>query len=252
LSIAVIIPTFNRANFIAKAIASVQRQECELPIQIIVIDDGSTDDTKKILQEISKDDRRVSIFTQQNQGVSSARNTGIKAISNDTKYITFLDSDDVMIKDRLHNQIPILEMNSQIEYVIGKISIVNHLDIEELEPKVVYQDATVMTHSTSGAIFRRSVFEKIGLFNENLKAAEDLDLFLRLAEARVPFEEIDQACIYYIKHQSHHITEDKPCVAKSSAKAIALSIVRRRNSPRKLLMPNFNTESLKKLMLGER
>jgi glycosyltransferase involved in cell wall biosynthesis len=252
MSIAVIIPTYNRQDFVARAIASVQQQECHLPVHIIVVDDGSTDNTQQVLDNIIQNDDRVIVIYQENQGVSAARNAGIHALPDDVQYVTFLDSDDIMIKGRFCNQVLLLEQEPEIGYLIGAIIVVNDIKENQLEPTENSQYAKVITHSASGAIYRRDIFAKIGEFDCNLRASEDLDLFLRLAEARVPFKEINDPCIYYVQHQQHHITEDKLFVAKCTAKAIALSIVRRRKSPGELLMPKFDNEALKHWMNGEK
>ena len=95
----VIIPVYNGENFIRDSVYSVLNQDC-LDIQIMIVDDGSTDCTQKICEEITKQDRRVFYVRKQNGGVASARNFGIKKIlemeqKNQPEYLTFLDSDDI-------------------------------------------------------------------------------------------------------------------------------------------------------------
>ena len=90
LSVSVIIPTYNRAAFIAAAINSVLDQTCP-PDEIIVVDDGSTDDTSRVLSQFGPP---VTVIRQQNARVSAARNTGLRAATSDA--VIFLDSDDMM------------------------------------------------------------------------------------------------------------------------------------------------------------
>lgn len=245
MSVAVIIPTYNRQEFILRAIASAQQQACDLPIEIFVVNDGSNDNTHQKLLEFCSHDKRIILLNQNNQGASAARNYAIKHLPITSKYITFLDSDDLMCEHRLRDQIPLLESDSGIDYLIGKVIVVNEIYLNTSNTIYLPQSTSVMTHSLSGAIFRRSIFDKIGLLNPNLKIAEDLDFFLRLAEARIPFLEIIEPCIYYVQHKKDHLTKDKLLVAKCVAKAIAMSIARRRNTSDKLLIPKFNIESLR-------
>ena len=246
MSVAVIIPTYNREALIGRAIASVQRQECSLPLKIIVVNDGSTDSTPKILKKLSTEDSRITVIHQENRGVSSARNAGIATLRKDTKYVTFLDSDDLMVNNRFFKHIQHLEHDSSIDYVIGEVAVINDFGIGQLEPRPDQKlhMVQVVTHNVASTIFRHAVFKKIGGFNTDLIAAEDLDLFLRLAEAQIPFKQDNQPCIYYVQHNGDRLTLDKKLVAKISAKAIAMSLVRRKKVPVKLLMPTFNIDPL--------
>ena len=247
MTLAVIIPTYNREEFIGRAIISVQRQKLDLPLKIIVVDDGSTDNTLEFLEKIANKDKRITIIYQENKGVSSARNRGINSLSQNTEYVTFLDSDDLMTGDRFSLPINSLKHNPTIDYVIGEVLLIRDFMIDELNPTALKNMliSRVSTHSVSSAIFRRDVFDKIGLFNENLRKAEDLDFFLRLAEAGIAFKQLDQPCIYYTRHDKDHLTKDLKSVAKSTAKAIAMSVARRKNNPSTLLMPKFNIDSLR-------
>lgn len=86
MSIAVIIPTYNRELLLQRTLASVQRQQCSIPINIVVVDDGSTDNTSSVLSNIASADRRVTVIHQENQGVSAARNAGLAALPDTTRY----------------------------------------------------------------------------------------------------------------------------------------------------------------------
>jgi len=106
LEISVVIPTFNRADLILKAIESVLKQTYKAS-EIIVIDDGSNDETKKIIENYD-----IKYFYQRNSGVSSARNKGIKVAKYD--WIAFLDSDDTWREDKLQKQVDFHIKNKNI------------------------------------------------------------------------------------------------------------------------------------------
>ena len=94
----IIIPTYNRSGFLSKAIESIIVQRCE-DWELIIVDDGSTDDTKKTVQEFLEKDSRIRYIFQENQERSAARNNGIKHANGD--WICFLDSDDVYLTNHL-------------------------------------------------------------------------------------------------------------------------------------------------------
>ncbi|MFH0731641.1 MAG: glycosyltransferase [Candidatus Omnitrophota bacterium] len=106
--VSVIIPTYNNASFISEAVDSVLAQTYT-DYEIVVIDDGSTDNTKEIL---SKYNNKIRYFYQENKGVSSARNLGIRQATGE--YIAFLDADDLMLPDRLDELVRFSEQNSLI------------------------------------------------------------------------------------------------------------------------------------------
>lgn len=111
--ISVIVPAYNASKYIEKCIQSVLNQDYN-NFELIVINDGSTDNTLKILNKLSEKDNRIKIFNQENSGVSSARNLGLqKAVG---KYITFLDSDDSLLENALSSFIS--EINDNVDFVI--------------------------------------------------------------------------------------------------------------------------------------
>lgn len=101
----VVIPAYNRAHCIHRAISSVQKQT-EQRFEIIVIDDGSSDGTEQVIAEISRDEPRLRFIKQENGGATKARNTGIKAAVG--RYIAFLDSDDVFLPHHLEQALSVL------------------------------------------------------------------------------------------------------------------------------------------------
>lgn len=114
IKISVIIPTYNRIALIGRAIESVLSQKTTEGVEIIVVDDGSTDNT---VSYITSEYRDVNVLTQKNSGPSAARNRGIMAASGD--YIAFLDSDDELVADSLSSRAEVLEMNPTLDLVCG-------------------------------------------------------------------------------------------------------------------------------------
>ena len=96
--VSVIIPVYNTELYIKQTVESIQKQTL-YDIEIIIINDGSTDNSLSLLLELSKQDHRIKIFSQENQGLSISRNTGLEKASGE--FVYFMDSDDLLEKDAL-------------------------------------------------------------------------------------------------------------------------------------------------------
>ena len=179
--VSVIIPSYNRAQSICEAIDSVLSQTSK-DFEIIVVDDGSEDSTKEMLSRYGD---KVRYFYQENKGVSAARNYGIREARGE--FIAFLDSDDKWLSDKLEKQIDLFLKQPE---VCLQYSYARYYDkeknIEYLRPQhisISFEDFlyrnTVLP--TSSVILRKSCFDEVGLFDENLPSIEDYDLWIRIA-----------------------------------------------------------------------
>ncbi len=201
MKISVIIPTWNRSGYLARALESVFAQSIS-PHEVIVVDDGSTDDTREIIQQQFSN---VRYLYQENRGVSSARNTGIRAAGGD--WIALLDSDDCWLPNKLEHQQQLLRDNPDAKICHSdEIWIRNGKRINPMK-KHAKRGGYIFKHclplcaiSPSSAIIRRDLFDEIGLFDESLPACEDYDLWLRLCAA-YPVLYADEALL--IKHGGH-------------------------------------------------
>ena len=200
-SVSVVITTYNRVSLVERALASVLAQS--LPAdEIIIVDDGSTDDTVSTLKSLHPE---VNLIQQDNQGVSAARNTGISAARHD--WIALLDSDDVWHENKLERQIKALK--NAPEYLFchsDEIWVRNGVRVNQMNKHKkagghIFQHCLPLCAiSPSAALIHRSLFEEIGLFDETLPACEDYDLWLRVC-SRYPVLYIDEALI--TKHGGH-------------------------------------------------
>jgi len=182
----IIIPLFNKENFIQNTLTSVLNQTCN-DFEIIIVNDGSTDKSEE--KVLSFKDPRIRYFFKENDGVSTARNFGIeKAKSN---YITFIDADDYWYPDFLQemfgyiNKFPEQKVfSAAIEIETSKKTIPSSYSIAKTGNYeiVTYFEASVKETviCTSCAVFHKSVFEKTGSFDINLKSGEDTDMWIRI------------------------------------------------------------------------
>ena len=181
--VSVIIPTYNRARYVGRAISSVLYQDWD-EYEIIVVDDGSTDNTKEILSLFGN--RIICISHPYNKGVSAARNTGIK----NAKYpfVAFLDSDDYWLPKKLSIQIKFFMNNPDAiacqtqEIWIRKGKRVNPKK-KHMKPSgdIFIPSLRLCLVSPSAVMLKRSIFDEVGLFDEDLPVCEDYDLWLRIS-----------------------------------------------------------------------
>ncbi|NOY61231.1 MAG: glycosyltransferase [Calditrichaeota bacterium] len=182
MKISVIIPTFNRAALILEALESVLRQTVAVD-EIIIVDDGSDDDTAAVLQK-HKDSIRI--VCQENRGVSAARNRGIAEAK--YEWLAFLDSDDLWHANKIKRQKEALHghVDSEICYTDEEW----RKDGKWKNQKLIHQKFSGWIYpqclprciiSPSSVLLHRSIFKTVGLFDESLPACEDYDLWLRVA-----------------------------------------------------------------------
>ena len=182
----VIVPLYNKANFVENTLKSVLNQNFT-DFEVIIVNDGSIDKSEEKVKGFNDD--RIKYFYQENQGASSARNFGIeKANSN---YITFIDADDYWFPNFLQEMFnninefseqkvfaAAIEIETSKNIIPALYSIENRKNIQIVN----YFDASYKTTAicTSCAVFHKSVFEKIGNFDTEIKSNQDTDLWIRI------------------------------------------------------------------------
>lgn len=188
--VSVIIPTYNRVHVIARAVRSVLEQTYA-NFELLVVDDGSTDDTKQII-EYAEDDRIRYIRLEKNSGASHARNVGIQMA--ECEYIAFLDSDDEWMPEKLERQMQIMRQAPETVGLVycrmsgvnqkGEVSFCPDLDIakERLEGNLFLFLLKENVISPQTVLARRKCLEQAGGFDESLTCIEDWELFLRIAQ----------------------------------------------------------------------
>jgi glycosyltransferase involved in cell wall biosynthesis len=197
--ISVIIPAFNRAHTLPKALDSVLSQTLK-PREIIVVDDGSTDETNAVLANYPG----LCIISQDNRGVSAARNVGIEKAGGE--WLAFLDSDDEWLKEKLEKQWDTICIDDKLICHTEEIWIRNGQRVNPMKKHkkfggIIYERCLPLcVISPSSVMIHRSVFEDVGVFDESLEVCEDYDLWLRIcAKYSVLF--IDEPLI--VKYGGH-------------------------------------------------
>jgi glycosyltransferase involved in cell wall biosynthesis len=182
IDVSVVIPTYNCANLLPQALNSVRAQNWN-KLEIIVVDDGSSDETADVLSRLSGSDLR-SVW-QPNKGPAAARNRGISAARG--RWIAFLDADDLWLPDKLAAQFAIINADRSVRFCFSNF-IFSDTDGRQSEQNCGNANATPLEHllygnalATPTVIVRRDCFAQTGGFDTELRTGEDWDMWLRLA-----------------------------------------------------------------------
>lgn len=201
-TVSVILPAYNVAAYIEESIASILAQTFN-DFEIVVVDDGSTDDTAAIVERYAAHEARIRLVRQPNGGISAARNQAMRHASGEI--MATIDSDDLWEPEFLEAQVSILDANGEIDLVTtNALYLGSRLDGQAVRP---YPDprpapdlAQILTDENSVftmTVFRRRVFETIGGFDEQFRTNEDYEFWVRAALAGFRFARNDRPLARY-------------------------------------------------------
>ena len=202
--ISVIIPCYNYGHLIAETLDSLLTQTY-IYVEVIVIDDGSTDNTEDVVNEYARKDNRVKYYKYTNTGLGASRNRGLeKATGN---YIQFLDADDLLENRKFEIQLQIFKDNPQVDVVYSSVRYFTNAPFDQVDRKLTYWGpneewmpkisgndnafARVAFNGSfshlSSTLFSRQIVKKVGLFNNEISAVADYDFLLRCVIAKAFF-----------------------------------------------------------------
>jgi glycosyltransferase involved in cell wall biosynthesis len=231
--VSVILPAWNMARFLFDAVASIPEVH-----EIIIVASESDDDTVGVAHELAARRPEVRVLACAKKGPATARNIGLREATGDV--IAFNDADDIWPRGRLALQLERLDREPPADVVAGLLAYFEELDRATLAPAVSSRVETTFSHSVVTMVFRRSVFDRIGLFDETLMYAEDGDLFMRILEAEVPFVILNTPTLYYRRHGASMMTRDDPRKKSDLVRVVAMSLARRRKSGLSLDLGSFD------------
>ena len=209
--ISVIIPTHNRAGSLIRAVESVRNQEYK-DFELIVVSDGSTDETDTVMEEYTEKDRRIKYCHYMHaQGANHARNVGVMESSGE--YIAFLDDDDEWYPNKLTKQLQVFEGDKRIGLVYSAIRIIiqdkgiHYLSIPkargDLRKEILLHNCI---KTTSSVLLKRNVFESAGGFDEKLPALQDYDFWIRCLQITEVGYVREPLVNYYVNDGSNQIS----------------------------------------------
>ena len=226
--VSVVIPVFNGVRFLAAAIESVAAQGYR-PLEIIVVDDGSTDGSGSVAAGMAG----VRCLRQENAGPAAARNAGMAVASGE--FFAFLDADDLMTPNRLDLQVGYLQDHPEVGCVLGRQELLLEPGVEPPKwatgaaastegPAELFGDG--MTHSMS-IMARRAVFESVGAFDPRFRMGEDLDWLFRVREAGIPMTILGDTAVIRRLHGAN-ATQDPVGYERARFAVLKARIDRRR------------------------
>jgi glycosyltransferase involved in cell wall biosynthesis len=231
--ISVVIPTYNREQFIIEAVQSVLHQDYTGTVEIIISDDGSTDQTLEKINSLNHGNKKIVILNKpldcNTQGASGARNRGIKASTQ--PLVCFLDSDDFYLPDHLKSMAEALLSDTNLGFVFCRTLEVKVEDGKkifkpwtrqrvfenDISNPIVSRDLILNTNSI---MVKREVFNDVGYFNEIYSNGEDIDLWMRISE-KYKGKFVDHyGAVYRIQHGAGQLTASTTAVINNNVSEV--------------------------------
>jgi glycosyltransferase involved in cell wall biosynthesis len=204
------------------------------PLEIVIVDDGSTDSTASLVKSLGEP---VRYLHQTNQGPAAARNRGIEQAQG--SLLAFADADDLWPGNKLELQLPCLIEDVAVEIVMGRIQQVLLSETEDGETQAKEFAEPAFSVNLGSVIIRKSVFERVGLFDETMRYSEDVDWFMRAREAGAAIKTIDAVTLLYRQHEQN-MTRGKSASELNVLMALKKSLDRRRaTTGSAAALPNF-------------
>ena len=233
--ISIVIPVYNGALYIKETIESILVQKYN-PIEIIVIDDGSTDDTAKIIKQFPE----VKYSYQENSGVVRAKNKGLLIATGE--FITFIDADDVYVNNSLWELSNYLQNNPIASIAEGRFQYF----VKDTISDTFRKKSSSFYHCLLGcSMYRKSVFKTVGILEERLTYGEDVDWFMRAWENNIVKHRLDCTVLLYRRHDKNMTNN---ITAKNKNKVLLFKLKLERQ---KTLIKCENTEGDLRDYLGD-
>lgn len=203
--ISVIVPVYNGEKFLNEALTTIESQKCRIPIEIIVVDDGSTDKTASVASEFGS---KIRYVYRQNGGIGAARNQGIQIARGN--YLAFLDADDLWVEDKLERQFQMFEQDSSLDMVFGEVVhfFSSELDSESLA-KFRALPPQMKSYFAGTMLIKRTSFDRVGYFSTSFRVGEYVDWYCRAQENRLKQGMVDQVVLRRRIHGANTTLENK-------------------------------------------
>lgn len=222
--VSVIIPVYNGQPFLSDAIASVVEQDYR-PLEVIVIDDGSTDSTAQIAQRFPE----VRYFYQSNQGHGSAKNTGIEKSRGE--FLAFLDADDWWTPNKVSIQVGFLQAHSQVGYVLSHMKMILEPGVQIpswVRPEFLHQP--VRAYIPSSFMVRRAILNQVGVFDPGYTAGNDSDWFLRAQDVGIQRTLLPDVLLFRRIHEKNDSSLRTKVLREDLLRLIRASVHRKRQA----------------------
>jgi glycosyltransferase involved in cell wall biosynthesis len=201
--ISCIVPTYNSERYVAEALQSIVAQTYH-PLEVIIADDGSTDNTLKIVRAFVSPLTPIRIVTQHTRGPAATRNMGIQAAAGE--FLAFLDADDLWHPEKLTRQIAAFRTQPSLDICVTHIQMFWEDELQQEAAMFRSEPRTkpIPGFATTTLLARRSVFERIGMLNESLWFADATEWFIRASVAGITSALLPDVLTHHRMHSSNH------------------------------------------------
>jgi glycosyltransferase involved in cell wall biosynthesis len=230
--ISVIVPVYNGAKYLAQAVSSVRSIDYS-SLEIILVDDASTDESLKIAHSLAAESPHIHVLQHQtNQGPAAARNSALQVARGDI--IAFLDVDDEWPEGSFTLRLECLLNNPSIDIALGKVQCLREVPTAGDDSFTVQRELSdqFVSFIIGAAFYRRGVFDKIGVYDPQLRYGEDTDWFMRAREAGIGLLVLPQTTLYYRLHAGG-MTNGKSVNELNIVEVLKRSLDRRRQTTNK-------------------
>lgn len=239
MPVSVIMPALDAGRFIDAAIRSLLRERGAVELDIIVIDDGSSDDTRAIVSALARDHPEVRLLRNPRKGIAAARNTGLDHVPDRCRFVTFLDADDLSFPGRIARQRSLMMADPTIDALYGVMQMFSVPDASALAPAAGSPTKFIRGPYLQSSMYRPAVIDKVGRFDESFRQGDDTDFILRVIDLEFRVVLDDGVAAYYRRHDAN-VTLDVAEVQREFMLASLKFAARRRKSGKSAIPPIFS------------
>lgn len=198
--VSVVVPVYNGGRFLKGAVLNLLAQGYP-NLEIVVVNDGSTDDTAEVAASLGS---CIRFFSQPNQGPSPARNQGVQHSTGEL--VAFLDVDDLLTESAITRYVAAFEANKQADVVMMQMQlmkITGYKDEHETVPEFEFYKDPFYSYHVGTVMVRRAVFDKIGYLDESIRICEDVDWFMRMREHKLHLVMLPHTAMLHRRHDTN-------------------------------------------------
>ena len=228
MTVAILMPAYNAEATIRSAISSLIVQRDAVKLNIIVVDDGSSDRTCEIVSDLAASVPEVRLIRSTHRGIAVTRNIGLNSIAPETQFVSFLDADDLSPMGRLAHDVAMMRSDPRLDLIYSKVRFFDKEDLARLAPSQTSNVLDGRVVQLAAGLFRRVFIDRVGQFDETLQQSEDLDFFLRAFELEPRYHLSDEVGVYYRRNHGS-ITDNRRQARHELMKALLRAKKRRTN-----------------------
>jgi glycosyltransferase involved in cell wall biosynthesis len=237
VKVAVIMPVYNGDKHIEDALGSLLRQRADADLDIVVVNDGSTDGTVPIVRRLAGEAKEIRLVEQPNRGIVNARNAGFDVLGPDTGLISFLDADDLSPPGRFKRDVAKFAADPSLEFHYGFINLFRATSAP-MDPAPLDRPLQTRGIQLGAMLMTPELQKRVGCFDDDFVQAEDVDYIFRIIEARPRMLLVDDVCVHYRRHPNN-ISRDLNAVRAGMSRAVVKSHIRRKKTGAPAVPPGF-------------